>query len=147
MDGLTLREKVRLDRSRLQAGERLGARYWRSLAQAYSDNQEGIGALRPDRKDEKINDNLVDALGQALHVNPSSRKADPIIVYMQHTDGLNMTEAIGVLKAIAASSSIGLRAQDSLMLEYMKYLDRTGDCDKFQKLVEAFGPTHIKHCM
>ena len=142
-----MREKVRLDRSKLQAGERLGARYWRALAQQYSDNQEGIGALRPENKGEKIADTLVEALGQALHVNPSSRKADPIIVYLQHADSLNMTEAIGVLKAIAASSSIGLRAQDSLMLEYMKYLDRSGDSEKFKKVVEAFGPTHIKHRM
>jgi hypothetical protein len=51
LNGLTLRERVRADRSKLPPKGRLGSTYWRDLVQEWSSLNAGIGGLRPEVKD------------------------------------------------------------------------------------------------
>jgi len=56
-DGLLIRDRIRADRSNLDKGQRLGAKYWDSLLAEVGEHVEGLGSLHPSSKDHRATPN------------------------------------------------------------------------------------------
>ena len=75
-------------------------------------------------QDETINDALVNALEISARPNPSTRTAEPLISFFQHSGAMNETELYGSLKAVLHNTSSGLAVRDSVLLEYIRHVVR-----------------------
>jgi hypothetical protein len=56
-DGLLIRDRIRADRTNLDKGQRLGAKYWDSLLAQVGEHVEGLGSLHPSSKDHRATPN------------------------------------------------------------------------------------------
>lgn len=112
------------DFKKLKKGQRLSCVYWRDLVAEYTEGSCGSLDLVEVDASLPIADGLVEALDRALLANPVKRQIEPVLIYLQHAGQLNFRESLGLVKAVHAATVIGLKAQDSILLEFLRHAAR-----------------------
>ena len=140
VEELLVRGRITKDRERVKeefGNNRLGASYWRSLAQLYSAGVEGVQAMKVQDPSLPVQDALIQWLEAACRPNPATRTMEPLVVFMflQHIQPLNEKELIGLFKALDGRKNMGKANSDLAMVAVTKYLCRAKQTETFSNEV------------
>ena len=152
VEGLLVRDRIAKDKEQMKGqggNSRLGAAYWRKLAQLYSAGVEGVQTIKIKSPNLPVQDALVHGLEAACKTNPATRTMEPLIVFLQHTQPLNEKELVGMFKALDSCKSMGKANSDLVMVEVMKYLVRAKQTELFAEQIAtmkaSFGDALTRH--
>ena len=144
VDGLLAREKVLQAVREKRANNdqtRLGATFWRRLVEDYSIGLMGIGSLGVTNKELPVHEQLSHGLICVTRSNPATRTCEPLVVHLQHCKPMNQREFVGLVKAIHANQGMGRPSQDTIYVEIVKYIVRTGADKTLAHEFEVMKPT------
>ena len=127
VDGLLLREKIEQDRAKLsdkKGCQKLGPSYWRDLSVKYGAGIGDFSVLPAASRELPVADRLTESLGLATSTDCRLRSPNSAIAFFASSQALSEREVTGVARTIAGSKFIGIKAQDTLWLEFSKCLAR-----------------------